>query len=314
MGNIYRKDYVTDYIAIIAKGRGKRPTDFSKPKTVNKTITCPFCRGNEKMTPPTIDQIGTPWKVRCFRNKFPATNPKARFKKLVSLFGESPAAGDHEVVVDTAKHGKDIGQLPVSQIKLILEMIARRVHALSKKYTYVVPIHNSGKEAGASLSHLHAQLFALPYVPSKIANEAKGLRIYKRKKKRCAYCEVARKEAKGPRKIFQTKNFVVFAPWAPKFPYETWIMPKNHLKTIHDVNLEELAGVLKKLFAKYEKIIDNMPYNFIIYSAPKGSDYHFNVKVMPRLSTPAGLEFGSGSWVCQIPPEDTAKALWAAKA
>lgn len=315
MPNELRKDPLFERYAIIAEARGKRPTDFAvkrAPSEKKPEGICYFCPGNEHLTPPEISRITEKgkkeWIVRCFPNKFPAVSR------------DSPRAyGYHEVIVEINQHGATLSELSTAHIKKVLDMYAARVLSLSKdkKIKYVLIFKNEGEEGGASLSHTHTQLIALAQVPPVISEEIHAQKNYKRAHHKCALCEMAKKEKKGERAICDNDEFVCFAPYASRFNFETWILPKKHISTITQLGEKQkfaLADALKNALGKIDKLLNRPPYNYLVHIAPEArgreyGDFHFHIEICPRLARWAGFEFGSGIMINSMPPETAAKAL-----
>jgi UDPglucose--hexose-1-phosphate uridylyltransferase len=185
-----------------------------------------------------------------------------------------------------------------------------------QRFKYVMIFKNHGAAAGASLAHTHSQLIALPVVPSVVAEELQGARDYFRFKERCVFCDIVQQEM-GERKrmVYQNDSFVVIEPYAPKFPFETWVLPRRHRASFadsrHDYAL--LANAIKVALHKLHVALDDPPYNFILHTAPlhegNRTDYHWHIEIMPTLSKVAGFEWGSGFYVNPTPPEEAARFL-----
>ena len=305
--NEIRKDYILDRYVIIATDRAKRPAQFIKKKQNITKVTCFFCPGNENLTPPEIDRVekNNKWVIRCFPNKFPATNQQGN--PLIKTHGlvHADAFGKHEVIAETPDHKKELSDLPISHIKLVLEMYQKRLSVISKikGIKFVSIFKNKGKEAGASLPHAHTQIIAYNNFPTLIQEEIKA----SKKEGKCQYCLIIRKEKKSKRIIKENKTFVSFTPYASRFPLEAWIFSKKHKTSITDLNkneLTDLARQLKSILSKLKKL--NAPYNFYIHYAPGRTDLHFHIEIAPRLSTFAGFEFSTDTIINVMSPEKAA--------
>ncbi len=319
MANEFRVDPVTGDVVIISTGRAARPTDFiDKPPEVSSTASCPFCPGNEKITPPTISYRApagmgeSDWHTRCFDNKFSALDhdEKRPFKWTgTALFFGSPAFGKHEVVVETRAHGAPMGSLTEEQFADAFEVQKERFDSLRKDFKYVLVFQNYGKDAGASLSHLHTQIAAFPLVPSEVRRKLKGVARYKKATGRCIYCDTVKAERKaGERMVFETQDFAVICPWASAFKYQTMVIPKKHVGG-YDFPVRAFSGVMRRLILAYEKVLGSVSYNYVVHVSPKGKELHFHLDFLPKLSTPAGVEKGAGIYINSIAPEEAAKAL-----
>lgn len=312
--NELRKDYLLDRWVLIAENRSKRPHELAEKKKFKiKKERCFFCPGNEGMTPPEICRIekNSSWTVRCFPNKFPATIPG--YGKIQENFLiKRPAYGRHEVVVETRIHGKSFGDLGVEEIRDVLSVYAERMKNLKndKKIKYVMIIKNEGPEGGASIEHSHTQIIALPIVPTLIQDEVNKSKKYMREKGECPFCEIVRIEGRGKRRIFSDKNFIAFAPFASRFPFEAWIMPKRHTTSIEFLNGEEMnsfAGILKNILMRLNSLLNYPSYNFYLHISPEKEDLHFHLELCPRVSKFGGFELGSEIVINIMPPEIAAE-------
>ncbi len=176
---------------------------------------------------------------------------------------------------------------------------------------------NHGTAAGASLDHPHSQLIATPVVPITVAEEMKGAKKHYRVKERCVFCDIVRQELKErERLVYENGGFVAIEPYAPKFPFETWVLPRHHRARFEHTSDEDfalLANALKTALHKLNVALDDPPYNFILHTTPFGEDdpphYHWHIEIMPTLIQVAGFEWGSGFYINPTPPEDAARFL-----
>lgn len=308
--NELRKDYILNRYVIIATDRAKRPDQFKQKKEKTKKGTCFFCPGNEHLTPPEIDRIekGKKWLIRCFPNKFPATKPRGNpiIRTDNTFFTFSDAVGKHEVIAETPDHSKQLADLPVSHIKLVLQMYIKRINEISQisGIAYVTIFKNQGEESGSSLPHTHTQIIALNKVPKTIQEETDTSKNYPT----CPYCDILNIEKNSYRRIKENDTFVSFTPYASRFPFEAWIFPKRHTTSITELTEQELidlAAQLKHILKKLKKL--NAPYNFYIHNAPKDQDLHFHIEIAPRLSLFGGFELGTDDIINVMSPEEAAK-------
>jgi len=182
---------------------------------------------------------------------------------------------------------------------------------------YIVMFKNHGEAAGATLEHTHSQLIALPVVPKRAQEEIDGAKRYFDFKDRCIYCDIERQESQsGARIVLETDHFLAFCPYAPRFPFETWIVPRRHASHFEAATapvLQNLAWVTKTLIRKMERVLEKPPYNFVVHSAPLQDGplphYHWHIEVIPKLTEVAGFEWGSGFYINPTPPEEAAKYL-----
>jgi UDPglucose--hexose-1-phosphate uridylyltransferase len=309
MGEL-RKDYILDRYAIIATERGRRPHQFEQKPADKKVDMCFFCPGNENTTPPEIGrtEANGKWKMRWFPNKFPAVQPKGNFVVRTdnTFFTFSDAFGYHEVIVETPDHEKELADLSVQDIKELLKVYALRINELGKKegVKYVCLFKNSGKEAGTSIIHTHTQIITCNHVPKDVDDEIWATCQYPG----CPYCSIIEIEKGSFRRCYENRTFVAFAPYASRFPFEIWVFPKRHVKTMDELRDDEyndFADIMSRILKKLHKL--NAPYNFFIHYAPEGKDLHLHLEVTPRLATWAGFELSSGVIINAMPPEQAAE-------
>ena len=239
----FRKDPIAGNWVLIAPERAGRPTDFAKgtTKVVGRSDSCPFCPGNEAMTPPavlTAPESRDPWKIRVFPNKFPALEAtgsvgEGDVANLEALHG----VGVHEVIVETPDHGATLATLALDSIEDVLRVYQSRIRALAKdpQIRHVVIFKNHGPEAGATLAHGHSQLLALPIVPARVREEVEGALAHFSSQSRCIYCDIAQQEERdGERLILKNEHFVAVAPYASRFSFEFWLLPRRHTARFED--------------------------------------------------------------------------------
>lgn len=307
--NELRKDYLLNRWVIIAKDRGKRPTDFVHKESEEKPGFCYFCPGNEHTTPPEISRIEEDgkWIIRCFPNKYPATTQEYG-EVEENLLTKKTAYGRHEVIAETPDHGQHLNELSIEHLVKVLDMYSSRIKELKKdkKIRYVMVFKNQGKEAGASLDHSHTQIIALPIVPSLVQAENNAAEKYFEEKDSCPYCDIWGEERGSDRLIFEDEHTISFAPYASRFPFEAWIMPKRHVRSLEELSLEEkqsFAGILKKILRRLHTSLNKPPYNFWLHQSPEDGDLHFHLELAPRLAKFAGMEHGSEVVINVVPPE-----------
>jgi len=324
-----RKDPITNRWVIIATDRARRPSDFlreSTPRTASGRF-CPFCPGNEAKTPPEVlafrngSRSNEPgWSVRVFPNKFPVLGIEGDLdREGEGLFDRMQGIGAHEVIVETSDHLLAITDLPEKKIEQVLWAFRDRINDLKndRRLRYVLLFKNHGEGAGATLEHTHSQLIALPVVPKRVQEEVDGARDYYDFKERCLFCDLIRQEAKAKeRVVLETDRFIVVEPYASRFPFETWILPKHHRSHFEDTDsqhLENLAWVLRSTLRKIEKVLERPAYNFLIHSAPlqepANAYFHWHIEVIPKLTRVAGFEWGTGFYINPTPPEESAQFL-----
>lgn len=320
-----RKDPVVERWVIIATERARRPMDFV-PEVVKPRGPdgCPFCPGREDRTPPELYRSGGPengaWAVRVVPNKFPALHLEGEVHAAgEGIYDRIDGVGAHEVVIEGPDHFAGLGTLPASHVAEILLAYRERLVALRKdpRLEYVLIFKNHGVTAGASLEHPHSQLIATPILPELIAEELDGALRYFRMKERCVWCDVVRQERRdGTRLVLEERGFVAIVPFAPRFPFETWILPEAHRASFEALGADEvesLGGVLRTVIARLGRLFDDPPYNFALHTAPlkagEPEHFHWHLELMPKLTHLAGFELGTGFFINPTPPEDAARFL-----
>ena len=324
-----RKDPITGRWVIIATERAKRPTDFVREKVqIRGSGFCPFCYGNESKTPPEIIAYRSDgslrnapgWSLRVVSNKFPALGIEGSLNRQgEGLYDKMSGIGAHEVIIETPDHQKTLAMLSPRQIEDVLWAYRDRILDLKKdrRFKYIMIFKNHGEAAGASLEHTHSQLIALPVVPKNVLEETGGARDYFNFKERCIFCDIIRQETEsGIRVIADTPTFIAVAPFAPRFPFEIWIMPRVHQSAFEDSQkqeFEQLAVMLKDMLMRLDKVLDYPAYNYIIHTSPipetPNEHYHWHLEIMPKLTKIAGFEWGTGFHINPTPPEESAKFL-----
>jgi UDPglucose--hexose-1-phosphate uridylyltransferase len=227
--------------------------------------------------------------------------------------------GAHEVVIETPDHGATLASLPAKRIEDVLWAFRDRILDLKKdrRFKYVLLFKNHGEAAGASLEHTHSQLIALPILPIYVAEELQGAKQYYIYKERCVFCDIIRQETdSGLRVVAENEDFLTLAPYAPRFPFESWILPKSHESAFENSSshmFENLAKALKLLLMKADRVLDNPPYNLVVHTSPvqdpTNEYYHWHIEFMPKLTKTAGFEWGTGFYINPTPPEEAAKFL-----
>lgn len=323
-----RKDPITGRWVIIASDRAKRPSDFAQaPISPAHANSCPFCYGNEAKTPPEIlayrpeGAPNTPgWSVRVVPNKFPALGIEGDLARQGDgVYDKMNGIGAHEVIIETPDHRQTLATLPTKNIEDVLWAFRDRMLDLKKdpRFRYILVFKNHGEPAGASLEHTHSQLIALPIVPRSILEQVEGAKQYWDYKERCIYCDIIRQELEqNVRVVAQNEDFVTLSPYAPRFPFETWIAPRAHeafFEHSSPRNFENLAKAIKQLLTRQDQVLNSPAYNLVLQSAPlRGShveSFHWHIEFMPRLTRIAGFEWGTGFYINPVSPEDAARYL-----
>ena len=323
-----RKDPITGRWVIIATDRAKRPSDFIRqPVPPPSKQICPFDYGNEHKTPPEVlayrnsgnrDEPG--WRVRVVPNKFPVLGIEGELNRQGDgMYDKMNGVGAHEVIIEGPEHNKTFAELSEKLIEEVLWAFRDRVNDLKKdrRFRYIILFKNFGEAAGASLEHPHSQLIALPVIPKRVKEEVEAAKLFYEFKERCIFCDIIRQESSAAtRLVTETDRFTVLEPYAPRFPFETWILPKRHESHFEDADaptLANLAWVLRTTIRKIDKVLERPAYNFIFHSSPVQEQpldyYHWHIEIIPKLTKVAGFEWGTGFYINPTPPEESAKFL-----
>ena len=332
-----RKDPIIGRWVIIATERSSRPSDFESQEVSSlKTCpgkkaengSCPFCEGNELMTPPEVDSDRAPgtsadssgWQTRTVPNKYPILKNEPNIEEVQrGVFDVMSGVGEHEVIIEGTKHDQQLADLSVEQIQRIIEAYKRRSLHLSKdkRFKYVLIFKNYGVSAGASLEHTHTQLISLPIIPKRVAEEFVCSSDYFKVKNSCLFCDIIKQEIEeAKRDICENEDFIAFCPFASRSPFEITIMPKSHqthFTDITDKQIGNFAQIFKDVLMRVKIVLNDPPYNFIIHTSSindeKRDYYHWHLEFMPKLSKIAGFEWGTGFYINSTAPEVAAKFL-----
>jgi UDPglucose--hexose-1-phosphate uridylyltransferase len=288
---------------------------------------CPFCAGHEHKTPPEVlafrngtgpNQPG--WSLRVVPNKFPALRVEGDLSRSgEGIYDRMNGIGAHEVLIETPEHVVSTGELTEKQLEDGFWAFRDRINDLKRdrRLRYVILFKNHGEAAGASLEHSHSQLIALPVIPKRAQEEIDGARRYYEFRERCVYCDIVSQELdEGTRLIIETDHLIAVAPYAPRFPFETWIIPKKHHSHFEDAEIgtiQSLGSVMRSLMRKIEKVLEHPSYNVMVHSAPIQEPpihhYHWHIEIIPKLTRVAGFEWGTGFYINPTPPEEAARYL-----
>lgn len=313
---------------IVASERARRKQEVAKEERRKEVLPewkedCPFCPGNEHLTPLDLFSYrdeNNKWKLRVIPNKFPVVYAENNGGiASEGFFRRRAATGFHYVIVESPAHNRDIPEMNEEQIFDVIKAYYESVKYLYKNpwIKSIILFRNHGKEAGTSLIHPHSQIVGLSFVPTHIIDLFEVARCYTHETGRCVYCDTMEAERNaGERIVYENTHFVAFVPYAAKLPYEVQIMPKvhgSHFTEIGEEALASLGGVLQKVLRALKLALDDPAYNFVLHTAPSElrnvEYYHWYFEITPRLTIPAGLEMGSGITVNTSLPEENAKLL-----
>jgi UDPglucose--hexose-1-phosphate uridylyltransferase len=324
-----RKDPITGRWVIISTDRQKRPNDFRLERAASiGREHCPFCPGRESMTPPEVlsyRQNGSGanapgWDLRVVPNKFPALQVEGTLdREGEGMFDRMNGIGAHEVIIETPDHDRPLAAMSEPEIERVLWAYRERILDLKRDFRlkHILVFKNHGYAAGATLDHPHSQLIALPVVPDFLREEIDGARRHFEVKQRCVFCDIVHQEVKdGRRLIAENADVVALAPYAPRFAFETWLLPKRHGARFEETPRhvsESLARLLKAVLQRLDRALESPPFNLVVHTAPFAEDvadvFHWHLEVMPKLTRVAGFEWGTGFYINPTSPEEAAKVL-----
>ncbi|MFC1698519.1 galactose-1-phosphate uridylyltransferase [Candidatus Omnitrophota bacterium] len=332
-----RKDPVIGRWVIIATERAKRPEDFKIEKKKTPQKPCPFCEGNEQRTPKEVFALRrsetkpnrSGWNVRAVPSIAPLLGKDGNLgRRGKGIYDLMNAVGAHEVIIETPEHIGNISDLAEGQIVKIIDCYVERFLQLKKNkhFKYVLMFKNYGQAAGGGhLNHARSQLIATPVTPKRVKEELFGARQHFELKERCVFCDIVAQELKNKeRVIIDIDGLVAISPFASRFPFEVWILPKEHCCDFFSIKPQQrrnLAGIIKKVMLKLKRALNDPPYNYILHTAPFRhtkkvgywktieQDYHWHLEIMPRLTRVAGFEWGTGFYLNPTSPEAATKIL-----
>lgn len=275
-----RRNPANDKLTIVAPARASRPADAAGRAA--GAPPCPFCPGNEALTPPEVDAdrpAGAPdgpgWAVRVVPNKFPAIQ------------------GRHEVIVHAPDHAAELEDLDDERLTRVLGVWRRRIDAqLRGGAAAVILIGNLGAGSGASLEHPHEQLFATPVVPPLLLDELAAAERYRNRYGVCVVCDQL--QTAGERRVAGGPVHA-WVPEASRFNGELWLAPEEHQTDFRDADLAAFAPALRRCLRAVRRSVGGAPLNFWLHTAPAElrGPFHWHLEVAPRTATLAGFELGS---------------------
>ncbi|MCE5252399.1 galactose-1-phosphate uridylyltransferase [bacterium] len=330
-----RKDPVIGRWVIVASERGKRPTDFAPAAPKGESVSCPFCAGNEGMTPPEIYAVRPPdtlantpgWNIRVVPNKFPALRIEGTVdREGMGMFDKMSGIGAHEIIIETPRHDDLLHKRSTQSIVMLLDTYQKRIADLKRdiRLLYVMVFKNEGERAGASLSHPHSQIIATPIVPKRVREEVEGSLEYYRYKMRCVFCDIIREEKRfGSRLVYENASFISICPFASRFPFEIWVLPKRHMSDYIKMTQQEMLEFGECIDSTIKRLaiaLGEPQYNWMLHTEPNSNvprnpwpdiseHYHWHFEIIPKLTRVAGFEWGTGFYINPTPPEDAAEFL-----
>jgi len=321
-----RQNIITGDWVVIAPERAKRPNDFVIPQGVKVADKdkCPFCIGTSGYKKNEKVQRAATENIYVIENRYPAfveDESKAQIRSYYlegSFYRARPSVGDHEVVV-IKNHDLNLMTFSHEIMVEMIEVIKNRYDCMKqeKGVVSIVPIYNHGAEAGASIEHPHAQIFASGIVSNMVGKEMDGAERYYGINGSCVFCDIIAHEKKEKVRIVdENESFIATTAYSARFPMETWIFPKDHqsqFELISKSEISNLASILKLVLRNMEANVKNIPLNWYIHTLPTthkdSSSYHWHLEITPRLANYGGFELGSGVIIDIMSPEDAAEYL-----
>jgi UDPglucose--hexose-1-phosphate uridylyltransferase len=310
---------------VVTTEHPRGPSDylpFKPPYRVQEAKgPCPFCPGNEGMTPEetySLRRDGGRWSVRVVPNKFPFFHIEGDYdRRPEGMYDVMEAIGAHEIVVEAPDHDQNLATMEPGQIEKILRAYRERLIDLEKdqRFQQFLILRNY---PGISNRHPHSHILAMPVIPKRIDEEVRGTLDYYQRKERCIFCDIIKEEmTMKKRVILETVHFLIFLPFASRYPFETWIIPKVHSPDFHRIKEEEVAdlsGGIQSLFRCFFELLSDPPYSVTLHTSPVQSrfhrpEYHWHIETRLRIGLREGFEWGTGFFVNSTPPEDAANFL-----
>lgn len=324
----FRRDPISGRWVIVAPERSARPTDFPVERRSTKTAGfCPFCEGNEDRTPPEVDAIrpdgskadAPGWKARVVPNRFPALRLEGRTEEYGDgLCRYMDGFGVHEVIIESPHHVLSLNELDEDHIREILFLYQRRMLRLRTdgRLQYIMLFKNVGASSGATVEHSHTQIIGMPVVPTAVRMELENARQFHHLVRDCIFCRMLKDELASKERIVHSgQEFVALAPFASRFPFETWILPRRHTTHFeeHDgAAFWELASVLRTVLNRLDAALKFPAFNFLLHTAPLTpgvQHYHWHLEIIPCITRVAGFEWGTGFYINPVLPESAAEFL-----
>lgn len=336
-----RYDPIRKSWVIIAAERSLRPSDHRRPGSARKhgpAGSCPFCPGNEMITPPEVYALREPgtlpdapgWLIRVVPNKYPVLQHNIPLQRSSrGLYDVSSGFGVHEILVETPDAGLQMDGFTLKHLGNVFITLRERIVELKKdrRLHYIMAFKNYGEEAGASLFHSHSQIIGVPVIPNLISAELASFREHFRAAGSCLMCDIIHQEVEDARRIVaESKEFISFVPYPSGFPFEVRIAPKVHhhdFASAKDTVLKSFARIVRETLRRLKKVLNDPPYNFMLHTSPATydragkpgfwksivKDYHWYLDIIPRTNMIAGFEWGTGFYINTTLPEEAAALL-----
>jgi UDPglucose--hexose-1-phosphate uridylyltransferase len=330
----FRRDPLHHTWVVFAPERQRRPQDYAAAVLQSGHLD-PFAEGNERLTPPEVyavrkektkpNQPG--WRVRVVPNRYPAMRIEGQMESApVGLYDRVTGIGAHEVIIETPDAKTALEDLPIAGVAEVFASYRERIVDLDKdhRFQHIYIFKNFGPTAGASIAHAHSQLVALPLVPPLVEAKLLRAREHYARKQRSLFTDILHTErADGSRMVAENDGYVLFCPYASRFPFELAVFPKRHhaeFTSCSPTELHDLAEVVRFALQRLDAVLDQPGYNLLLHMAPlkrpanerfdsARHDYCWHLEIVPRFHSIAGFELGLGAYINTVYPEEAAKFL-----
>jgi len=300
------------WVAVL--GVSMRPDEYP-PMADGKEGICPLC------------EAGAGGEVSVVKGEPILLEAGELGRKGAGIYDTMNPVGVYEIIIESGEHAMAPEEMGPEHFRRIFETYQKRFAALAKdpRIRYVFVYKNKGKAVGARVSHPHSELMATPVIPEAVKQELEGAKAYFAYKERCIFCDILHEEEKAAKRVIaQTEHFLAFSPFAPRVPFEFWVVPRRHSCDFLDMGpaeLVDLASLMPQLLKKLKRALNDPPYTYYIHTAPNrvprrnhwhtlGDDYHWHIEVLPKLSEgPSAIDWGSGFFILTTSPEDAAKFI-----
>lgn len=331
----FRRDPLIRRWVVTGFAREDQPDDSLPSAKKDSKEACPFCEGSEFKTPPEAYAIrkdgsqpnGPGWEVRVVPNRATDMHVGELQKRAQGgVYDLQNASGIHETVVETPRHSHRFSHLDVDQIAKVLRTLQYRNQEHKKNHILkgTLLFRNLGRGSAGIYKHVHSHIVSFPFVPKTVKDELAGAREFYSLKTRCIFCDMIAEETKLNRRIvFENAHYLAWCPFASRFPYECWVIPKEHRSEFLAADpgtFTDLAKILKTVLLKIEKIVGDTPTSFVLHTAPLRSEtqeddsavfnaYHWHIEILPHALPAGGFEWGGDFYLSPPTPESCAEAL-----
>jgi len=320
-----RKDPVTGTWVILSPERKIRPQFY-----LDEEENCPFCQGNESMTPPEIYAIRDKdkraeanrpgWQLRVIPNKYPALRVEGDLNKQgEGFYDKMNGIGAHEVVIETPSHSKGMDELGDEQVSDIFLTFKRRILDLKRdiRFKYIQVFKNHGRLGGATIPHPHSQIVALPVMPARVNEKLTHAEAHFKEKERCIFCDIIHYEQEyHQRVLLENSDYIVMSPFAPKLPFELVLYPKSHTASFEETGdsmMPSLAVLFRDTINRINKSLERPAYNLMLHNASFDRDckdyFHWYLEILPIITGTGGFELATHSYINPTPPEEAIEIL-----